>query len=55
MGLYRRPHIQKLTQMVSKAIGVDPQGRITRLAGALLWRMLRMRAGLAGVAADVAA
>jgi len=55
MGLYRRPHIQKLTQMVSKAIGVDPQGRITRLAGALLWRMLRMRAGLAGVTADATA
>jgi hypothetical protein len=46
MRLYRRQHIQKLTQMVSKAIGVDPHGRITRLAGALLWRMLRMRAGL---------
>src|SRR3569832_1977991 len=55
MGLYRRPHIQKLTQMVSKAIGVDAQGRITKLAGALLWRMLRMRAGLAGVAADAVA
>ena len=55
MRLYRRQHIQKLTQMVSKAIGVDPQGRITRLAGALLWRMLRARAGLAGVTADAAA
>jgi hypothetical protein len=55
MRLYRRPHIQKLTQMVSKAIGVDPQGRITRLAGALLWRMLRMRAGLAGVTAEATA
>jgi hypothetical protein len=55
LRLYRRQHIQKLTQMVSKAIGVDPQGRITRLAGALLWRMLRMRAGLSGATAEVAA
>ena len=55
MRLYRRQHIQKLTQMVSKAIGVDPHGRITRLAGALLWRMLRMRAGLSGAAAEAAA
>ncbi len=55
MRLYRRPHIQKLTQMVSKAIGVDPHGRITRLAGALLWRMLRMRAGLSGATVEATA
>jgi hypothetical protein len=55
MRLYRRQHIQKLTQMVSKAIGVDPQGRITKLAGALLWRMLRVRAGLSGAVAETAA
>jgi hypothetical protein len=42
--------------MVSKTIGADPQGRMTRVAGALLWRMLRVRAGLSGVtAADAAA
>jgi hypothetical protein len=55
MRLYRRQHIQKLTQMVSKAIGVDPQGQITRLAGALLWRTLRVRAGLSGAVAEAAA
>ncbi len=38
--------------MVSKAVGADPQGRMTRLAGTLLWRMLRVRAGLNGVAAE---
>jgi rubrerythrin len=51
LSIYRRRHIQKLAQMVSKAVGADPQGRMTNLAGALLWRMLRMRAGLSGVAA----
>ncbi|HWA90857.1 MAG TPA: ferritin-like domain-containing protein [Rhizomicrobium sp.] len=50
LRIYRRRHIQKLAQMVSKAVGVDPQGHMTKLAGALLWRMLRMRAGLSGVA-----
>jgi rubrerythrin len=46
MRVYRRHHVQKLTQMVSKAVGADPQGRLTKAAGALLWRMLRVRAGL---------
>jgi hypothetical protein len=52
LRVYRRRHVQKLAQMVSKAIGADPQGRMTKLAGALLWRMLRVRAGLSGVAAE---
>ncbi|MBV8976526.1 MAG: ferritin-like domain-containing protein [Alphaproteobacteria bacterium] len=55
LRIYRRRHVQKLAQMVSKAVGADPQGRVTKLAGALLWRMLRMRAGLIGVAAETAA
>src|SRR5882762_6772871 len=41
LRIYRRRHVQKLAQMVSKAIGADPQGRMTKLAGALLWRMIR--------------
>ncbi len=54
--LYRRHHINKLTQMIAKAVGADPQGRMTELASAFLWRMLRMRAGLTGTkAAAVAA
>jgi len=44
--LYRRHHIRKLVQMVAKAIGADPHGRLTRGAGAVLWGMLRLRAGL---------
>lgn len=46
MTLYRRHHIRKLVQMVSKACGMDPQGRLAQIATALLWRMLKMRAGL---------
>jgi rubrerythrin len=55
LRIYHRHHVQKLTQMVSKAVGADPQGRLTKAAGGLLWRMLRVRAGLAGVAAETAA
>ena len=55
MRIYRRHHIHKLMQMVAKAVGANPQGRLTKLAGALVWRMLRARAGLAGVSTEVAA
>ncbi len=55
LRIYRRRHIRKLTQMVAKAVGADPQGKLTRLAEALLWRMLRVRAGLSGVTADATA
>jgi len=55
LRIYRRHHIQRLTQMVSKAVGADPQGRMTKAAGGLLWRMLRVRAGFAGVAAETTA
>jgi hypothetical protein len=55
MSLYRRHHIRKLVQMVAKACGADPQGRMTEIAGALLWRMLRVRAGLTAVAARASA
>jgi hypothetical protein len=55
LRIYRRRHIRKLTQMVARAVGVNPQGALTRLAEALLWRMLRMRAGFLGVTADATA
>lgn len=45
MRIYRRNHIQRLVQMVAKAVGAAPHGRMTRLASALLWRALRLRAG----------
>ncbi|HWE05476.1 MAG TPA: ferritin-like domain-containing protein [Rhizomicrobium sp.] len=47
MGLYRRHHIGKLVQMVAKSVGANPQGRLTRAASAVLWSILRLRAGLA--------
>ena len=46
MQIYRRHHIRKLVQMVAKAIGADPQSRLTDFAARLMWRMLRTRAGL---------
>jgi rubrerythrin len=55
LRIYRRQHVQRLAQMVSKAIGADPQGRLTKAAGMLLWRVLRVRAGLSGVTAETTA
>ena len=55
MRIYRRHHIHKLTQMVAKAVGVDPQGRTATMASALMWRTLRVRAGLSGVPSEAAA
>jgi len=40
MSVYHRHHIQKLVQMVSKALGADPHGWLANLASALLWRRL---------------
>lgn len=54
LKIYRRRHIQKLTQMVAKAVGADPQSNIVKMAGAAIWRMMRVRAGLARVAAAAA-
>lgn len=45
--IYRRQHIRKLVQMVAKAIGAAPQSRTTEAAASLMWRVLRLRAGLA--------
>ena len=46
MRIYRRHHIKKLAQMVAMVVGADPQGRFTSFASALLWRVMRARAGL---------
>lgn len=55
LRLYRRQHVDKLIRMVAKAVGADPQGRMIKLASAAVWRMLRIRAGLAGVAVPASA
>ena len=44
MKIYRRNHIQRLVQMVARAIGAAPQGHAAKVAGAVLWRVLRARA-----------
>lgn len=44
--IYRRHHVRKLVQMVAKAIGAHPQSRLIEIAARLMWRMLRIRAGL---------
>jgi len=46
MTLYTRPHINRLVQMVAKAVGASPQGRMTSAASTLTWHLLRMRGGL---------
>jgi rubrerythrin len=48
--IYRRHHVRKLVQMVAKAIGADPQSRLTEIAARLMWRMLRIRGGLSASA-----
>jgi hypothetical protein len=53
--LYQRTHVRKLTQMVAKAVGANPNGRPTAVAEALLWRVMRMRVGLNAAGARAAA
>ncbi len=53
--VYRQHHIRKLTQMVAKAAGADPQGRLAKLAAALLWRMLRVRSAPARLPSEATA
>jgi hypothetical protein len=40
MAAYHRKHIEKLVQMVVKAVGANPHGWIASFFGALLWRRL---------------
>jgi hypothetical protein len=54
-SLYQRHHIRKLVQMVAKAVGADPNSRLTSAAGMLAWRMIRMKAGLTKSPAHAAA
>ncbi|MGA7713285.1 MAG: ferritin-like domain-containing protein [Rhizomicrobium sp.] len=55
LRLYRERHIQKLTQMVAKAVGANPQGKLTNIAGGLMWQMIKMRAGFSGAPKQAAA
>ena len=44
MILYRPHHVRKLVQMVAKACGANPQGRLTRAVGTIAWHVLHRRA-----------
>jgi hypothetical protein len=41
---YRPHHVKKLVQMVAKACGANPQGRVTAMAGALAWHVMHRKA-----------
>ncbi len=47
MTIYRRRHIEKLVQMVAKAVGADPHGRLADWGSSLLWRMMQKKAAAA--------
>jgi hypothetical protein len=47
MTIYRRRHIRKLVQMVAKAVGADPHGKLADWGEALLWRKLQKKAAAA--------
>jgi hypothetical protein len=44
LGLYREPHVGRMTAMVFKALGLAPRGLLARAAGRLAWRVMRYRA-----------
>src|SRR5262249_22488866 len=43
MTIYRRRHIEKLVQMVAKAVGANPHGRMADWGGALLWHVMQKK------------
>ena len=47
MTIYHRRHIQKLVQMVAKAVGADPHGKLADWGSAILWRHLQRKAAAA--------
>lgn len=42
-SLYRRPHVERGVAMLLKAVGLKPNGRLGRVAGAVAWRAMRWR------------
>jgi rubrerythrin len=47
MAIYRRRHIDKLVQMVAKAVGANPHGWLADWGSSLLWRVMQKRAAAA--------
>jgi hypothetical protein len=44
-SLYRRHHVERGIAMLLKAAGLKPNGRLSRVAGAVAWRAMRWRVG----------
>ena len=44
-ALYRPHHVERGVAMALKAVGLTPNGRLSRLVSALAWRAMRWRAG----------
>ena len=45
MMFYRRHHVDRLVKMAVKPAGLNPTGRLSQCASAVLWRVLTKRAG----------
>jgi hypothetical protein len=43
LGFYRFRHVERATGMIFKAIGLPPRGRLSDLAGKLMWRLMQRR------------
>jgi hypothetical protein len=43
MRFFRRHHVEKLVKMTVMPAGIDPSGRLVRVAGGLIWRLLTRR------------
>ena len=41
--LYRGGHLARMVAMIAKAVGLEPHGRLSRLAQRLAWRLMRWR------------
>jgi hypothetical protein len=51
MRMYKRPHIERATAMIGKAIGLHPESTIVKLSGRAFWEVIRWRTWAAGTAA----
>ncbi len=47
MTIHHHRHIEKLVQMVAKAVGANPHGRMADWGGALLWHVMQKRSAAA--------
>lgn len=54
MRMYRRPHIERATAMIGRAIGLEPESFVVKLSGRAFWEVIRWRAWAAGDAAKAA-